>query len=107
MYFAWVKVGMTSAFYDILKTEWSHQVCAIQKLPRIFSTKLQFGTIKTNIFKELILRKRENLWCRFSHSSLNVYFSRSSKYMKNELLAQTLGVPNKVDKLTCPSITFK
>ena len=37
-----------------------------------------------------------------------MYFSRLSKYpKKNELLTQTLGVPNRVDKLTCPSIAFK
>ena len=51
IYFAWVKFGMTSAFYDILKIEWSHQVFAMQKVSRIFSTKLQFGTLKQTYLK--------------------------------------------------------
>ena len=48
IYFAQVKVGMTSAFYDsgMLKIEWSHQVFVMQKVSRIFSTKLQIGTLK-------------------------------------------------------------
>ena len=32
-------------------------------------------------------------------------FSRPSKHLKNELLTQTLSVPNKVDELACPSTT--
>ena len=38
---------------------------------------------------------------------LKVDFSRPSKYPKSEFFGQALGVPNKVDKLTCPFITFK
>ena len=91
---------------NILKIEWSHQVCAMQNVSRIFSTKLQFGTLKQTYLRVDFDRK-ENLWREFSHSSLNVYFSRLSKYSKNEMLTQALGVPNSVDKLTCPSITFK
>ena len=34
-------------------------------------------------------------------------FSRPSKYPKNELLTQTLGVLNRVDKPSCLSVTFK
>ena len=52
---------MTPAFYnsaDIVKIERSYQMCAMQKATRIFSTKLQFGTVKRNISKDLILRRR-------------------------------------------------
>ena len=48
IYFAHVQVGMTSAFYEI---EWSHQVCAMQKVSRIFSSELQFGTLKQTYLK--------------------------------------------------------
>ena len=33
--------------------------------------------------------------------------SRPSKYPRNEPLVQILSVPNRADKLTCLSITFK
>ena len=63
----------------------------------------------TKIFKNLIWEKEENVGCRFSFSSWNVDLSRPSNYWYpiNELWTQTFGAPNGVDKLTCPSITFK
>ena len=53
IYFAQVQVGITSAFYDSehFKIEWSHQICAMQKVSRIFSTKLQFGTLEQTYLK--------------------------------------------------------
>ena len=55
------------------------------------STKLRFGTLKQTYLQSWFWEKEKNLSCRFSHSSLTVYFSIPSKYPKNELLTQTLG----------------
>ena len=44
---------------SILKIEWSHQVCAMQEVSRIFSTKLQFGTPKQTYLKIDFEKKRK------------------------------------------------
>ena len=62
IYFAQVKVGMHFMTVNILKIEWSYQVCAMQKVARIFSTKIQFGTLKQNISKKLILIKKRKIY---------------------------------------------
>ena len=65
---------MTSAFptANIPKIEKSYQICAMPKESTIFSASLQFGKLKTDISKDLFLRKKKTLWSKFSHSSLKV-----------------------------------
>ena len=47
--FAEAKVGMTSVSYNSehLQIETSYQICAMQKVLRIFSTNLQFGALNS------------------------------------------------------------
>ena len=56
----------------IPKIESPYHICAMQKVSRVFSTKLQFGTFKQTSLKISFGEKEKNLWSKVSHRSLNV-----------------------------------
>ena len=57
--------------------------------------------------RDFISREKEKSMVQIIPLLLKRGFLRSLKYPKNELLTQILIVPHGVDKLTCPSVTFK
>ena len=49
-----------------------------------YQPKLQFGTLNQTYLKSWFWETEKNLWCRFSQRSLNLNFSRPSKYPKSD-----------------------
>ena len=78
----------------------------MENVSRTFSSKPQFGTLEQT-YQKFDFEKKREICGVDSLTAQNVDLSRLSKYLKNELLIQTLSVPNRVDKLTCSSVTFK